>query len=115
MRRHLLLPLLRLQGPDKDSICFSLLSGDDVEEPVQAIGEVDVRVAGRAEHQGGALGRAPLIGAGMARLISDFRAVGVAVRFCLDNETAEPFSFEGADQPPAQQIAGNHARGPREE
>ncbi len=68
-----------LQGPDQDCGGIALRFGDRVEQAVDAVGEVDVGVAGRSEQDPGALGKTNV---GVAGGI-----VGV-VTLGLDDDTA---------------------------
>jgi hypothetical protein len=63
------------------------LPGDDVEHPVDAVGEVDVGVSGRAKHDGRSWGGAAVVGA--VAVAGQVGLVGIAVGFCLDDDAAE--------------------------
>ena len=84
----------RLQRPDQDRGGVALRFGDRVEQAVDAVGEVDVGVAGRAEQDPGALGEADV---GVAGRIVGLVALG------LDDGAADALVEQGA----ADQIAGD--------
>ena len=59
-RAHRVETLGRLEGANQDRARHSLRLADEVEAPVDAVGAVDVRVAGRAEHRSVAGGPTPV-------------------------------------------------------
>lgn len=84
----------RLQRPDQDRGGIALRFGDRVEQAVDAVGEVDVGVAGRTEQDPGALGEADVgVAGGVVRLV----ALG------LDDDAADALEEERA----ANQVAGD--------
>jgi hypothetical protein len=91
---HLLQPQGRLQRPDQDRRRVALRLGDEVEQTVDPVGEVDVAAAGRAEEDPGALGDADV---GVAGGIVALVALG------LDDRAAAA----GEEEPAADQIAGD--------
>lgn len=92
----------RFQGSDQDCGGFALGFGDGVEEAVDAVGEVDVGVAGRAEEDPGALGKADVgVTGGVVGLV----ALG------LDDDAAAVLVEERA----ADEVAGDLVNGTVEE
>src|SRR4029078_5814480 len=66
---HPLQPVRRLERADQNRARRALRLADEVEAPVDAVGAVDVRVAGRPEHHGVPLGAAAKAVAGRVLVV----------------------------------------------
>src|SRR5204862_1700132 len=75
----------RLERPDQNRVRDALRLADEVETPVDAVGAVDVRVAGRAEHRRVALRPAA---------VAVSRRILVVVGLDLDDHAADPVDVE---------------------
>jgi len=103
---HDLDALLRHDGANQHRARPAIGLRHHVETEVHAVDEIDIRVPGRPVHDRAARG-APMR---VRRLI-----VRAAIRFGLDDQTAQALAIEHAHQPPAEQIAGHVGRRPVEE
>ncbi len=94
-------------GPEQHPAGPADRTAHQVQAVPHAVGEVDVGVAGRAEHDGVAVGAAPVgVGAGV---------VGAVVRLDLGEPQFDGAVVGGPDQGAAEQVGGDLQDGPVEE
>ena len=84
---HVRFPLRWLEGADEDGVGLPLFTCDDVEQPVDSIGEVDVAVPSTAEHNGRARGRPSPVAAPVA---SQIRLGRITIRLGFHNAPRQP-------------------------
>jgi hypothetical protein len=95
----------RFKGADQDGAGGTLGAGDDVEHPMHAIGEIDVGVSSRSEHDNRSICRPALVGA--IAVTGKVWSSGIAISFSFNDDAAEALAIQKANQPFTQEIGGD--------